>query len=67
MIAPITIEAYLVIFWIFFLPSSPSLDNCSNLGIATVKSCIMIEALMYGTTPKANILNLLKEPPEIKS
>jgi hypothetical protein len=51
----------------FFRPSSPSLASFSNLGMTTVKSCMMMDALIYGVILMANMENLLKEPPEITS
>ena len=63
---PIPIDKYLVILCIFFLPSSPSLESCSNEGIAIVNNCTMIEALIYGETAKANMLKFFKAPPDIK-
>jgi len=54
---------YLVISAIFFLPVSPSFWSSSNFGIAIVRSCIMIEEVMYGVILNANTENCSKEPP----
>ena len=57
------IVTYLVIDAIFFLPSSPSFCISSNLGIAIVRSCIMIEDVIYGVMLSAKRDILSNEPP----
>ena len=52
---------------IFFLPSSPSFCISSKAGIAIVRSCIMIEDVMYGVIFKANTDMLRNDPPVIAS
>ena len=52
--AKITVP-YLVHLAITFLPSSPSLDNLSRAGIATARSCMMIDELTYGVMLIAKI------------
>ena len=48
-------RVYLVIsFW----PCSPSLASASSLGMTTVRSCMMMEAVMYGMMPRANTATL---------
>ena len=57
-------RVYLVItFW----PCSPSLASSSSLGITTVSSCMMIDAVMYGMIPSANTATLPRAPPENRS
>ena len=56
---------YLVRAEIFLLPSSPCLDNLSRGGIATARSCIIIDELMYGPIPIANNVPFISEPPVI--
>ena len=41
-----TIVRYLVYCEIFFLPSSPCLESCSKAGMPTLKSCMIIDALI---------------------
>ena len=60
-------DKYLVYSEIFFLPSSPDFCISSSDGIATVKSCITIDDVMYGVTPRANNVNWLNAPPDIIS
>jgi hypothetical protein len=45
----------------------PSFAIASRLGIIIVKSCIMIEDVIYGLTLNANIDIFFKAPPESKS
>ena len=52
-------------FAIFFLPSSPCLDNLSRGGIATARSWMIIEELMYGPIPIAKSVPCASEPPVI--
>ena len=54
---------YLVIAAIFFLPSSPSFCISSSFGIAIVRSCMIMEDVMYGVILRAKMDILLKEPP----
>ena len=49
---------------IFLRPSSPSFDQRSKVGTTTVKSCKIMEALIYGVMLMAKIENLLNAPPE---
>ena len=49
---------------IFFRPASPSLLSFSRYGQTTVRSCRMIDAVMYGMIPRAKIVSLEKFPPE---
>ena len=55
---------YLVTLVIFFCPSTPSLPHCSSVGTTTLRSCRIMEALMYGVILIAKTENLLKAPPE---
>lgn len=48
---------------IFFLPSAPSFCISSSFGIAIVKSCIMMEDVMYGVMLSAKTDILVNEPP----
>lgn len=48
---------------IFFLPSSPCLESLSSAGIPTVKSWMMMDALMYGPIPMANSVPYCSAPP----
>ena len=57
------IVTYLVIDAIFFLPSSPSFCISSNFGIAIVRSCMMIEDVIYGVMLSAKRDILSNEPP----
>ena len=63
-IRPRITVVYLVICAIFFLPSSPSLDSLSSAGIATHKSCRIMDELIYGVTPMANMAPYSNPPPE---
>jgi len=62
-----TIERYLVYSLIFFLPSSPSFCNSSKRGIAMVRSCTIMDAVMYGVMFNAKMDILVKDPPVITS
>lgn len=56
---------YLFNFW---RPASPSsLESLSSAGITIANNCITIEAVIYGLMLIANIENLEKAPPDIKS
>ena len=46
---------YLVIVFNFLRPSSPSYESSSSAGIAIVRSCIIMEDVIYGVTPNAKI------------
>ena len=61
------IVKYLVTFWIFLYPSCPSFRHSSNVGITEVRSCIIMEELMYGVILMAKSENLLRAPPENRS
>ena len=50
---PRTTVTYLVMEAIFFCPSS-SFASLSRGGIATQRSCMMIDELMYGVIDRAN-------------
>ena len=53
---------------IFCLPTSPpSFINFSNEGIIIANNWITIDAVIYGLIDIANIENLEKAPPDIKS
>ena len=52
---------------IFFLPSSPSRCISSSFGIAIVRSCIMMEDVIYGVILNANTDISLNDPPVIAS
>ena len=53
------------VYWVSLAwPAWPSFLSCSNLGITTVSSCTMIEAVMYGMMPSANTLSRSSAPPE---
>ena len=54
---------YLVIAAIFLRPSSPSFCISSNLGIAIVISCIIMDEVMYGVMLSAKMDILSNEPP----
>jgi hypothetical protein len=41
----------------------PSLEILPNRGITAVSSCIMIDALMYGITPRENTAQFSSAPP----
>ena len=56
---------YRVYSRIFFLPSSPSFCISSNLGIAIVISCIIMEDVMYGVIFNANTDICVNAPPVI--
>jgi len=49
---------YLVSCIIFFLPSSPDFCISSSEGIATAKSCMIIDDVTYGPTPSENMVKL---------
>ena len=66
-INPRSTVPYRVVCVIFLRPSMPSFDHCSNFGTTTVKSCMMIDALMYGVILIAKMENLLSAPPEKRS
>ncbi len=52
-------------YWLILnRPYSPSLERASSCGKITVKSCITIEALIYGLSPKAITEKLINVPPE---
>jgi len=50
---------------IFFWPSGPLLDRRSRAGMAMVRSCMIIEELMYGVIPMAMMVMLEKLLPVI--
>ncbi len=51
--------------WVsFFWPTAPSSRHCSNLGMTTINSWMMIDAVMYGMMPRPNTANLVRAPPE---
>ena len=54
---------YLVIAVSFLRPSSPSFCISSSFGMAIVKSCIMMEDVIYGVMFSANNDMFRKEPP----
>ena len=54
---------YLVYLLIFFLPSSPDFWSSSRLSKPIVRSCKMIDAVIYGPIPNANSVKLLNAPP----
>ena len=54
---------YLVMEAIFFLPASPSFCISSSFGIAIVRSCIIMEEVMYGVMLNANRDIFSNEPP----
>ena len=57
-------RVYLVIcFW----PCSPSLASSSSFGMTTVRSCMMIDAVMYGMMPSAKTATRRSAPPENRS
>ncbi len=60
---------------IFLRPDSPSFFSASKVGETAVKSCMMIDAEMYGmmlsakivmrpSAPPANMLNMPRMPPD---
>ncbi len=57
-----TIVTYRVVWLIFFCPDSPSLDQASSFGITTWRSCMMIEAVMYGMMPSAKTASRRERP-----
>jgi hypothetical protein len=57
------IVRYLEISAIFFLPSSPSFWSSSSLGMAMVRSCIIMEEVIYGEMFNAKMDISVKEPP----
>ena len=54
---------YLVIAVIFFRPSSPSFCISSSAGMAIVRSCMIMEAVIYGVTDNAKIDICSNDPP----
>ena len=53
------------LYWVMtFWPCSPSFCSSSSLGMTTVRSCMMIDAVMYGMMPRANTATRLSAPPE---
>ena len=58
-INPNTRAVYLVYAFIFFLPSSPDFCSSFKLSKPIVRSCIIIEAVINGPIPNANIVKLL--------
>ena len=57
----------LVIFSTLILPLSPCLFNLAKGGITSAESnWIIIEAVIYGVTPKAKMENLVNPPPPSK-
>ena len=49
--------------WVsFFWPTAPSSRHCSNLGMTTISSWMMIELVMYGMIPSPNTANLVERP-----
>ena len=57
------IVTYLVIAVIFLRPSSPSFCISSKAGNAIVRSCIIIDDVIYGVTLSAKIDICVNEPP----
>jgi hypothetical protein len=60
-------DRYRVYWLILFRPYSPSRLSAWSDGTTPVMSCMMIEALMYGFTPRATIEKFESPPPEIRS
>ena len=60
------IEIMRVHWLILRRPVSPSLLSSSMRGIAFVRSCITIDAVMYGERPTRIIERLVKPPPEMR-
>ena len=58
-----TIVMMRVMFVSFFLPSSPCLERRSSAGMPTVRSCTIMDALMYGPIPSANSVPFASAPP----
>ena len=56
-----------VIRFILMRPASPSRDIFCSDGITGVSSCMMIDAVIYGNTPRATMLMRRKAPPENRS
>ena len=55
-------------YWlIFWRPYSPSRCSAWSDGTTPVMSCMMIEALMYGFTPRATTEKFVSPPPENRS
>ena len=58
---------YRVAWVIFLMPISPCFCHVSSFGITTVRSCMMIELVMYGMIPSENTANCVSAPPENRS
>jgi len=54
---------YLVYWLIFAWPTSPCSESSSTAGTITPRSCIIIDAVIYGEIPIAIKANLSKAPP----
>ena len=60
------IPKYLVIWFIFCLPVCPCFLSSVKYGIISIcNSCIIIDAVIYGITPNANIEKFFNAPPPI--
>ena len=60
------IPKYLVIWFIFWRPVCPCFLNSVKYGMMSIcNNCIIIDAVMYGITPNANIEKFLSAPPPI--
>ncbi len=58
---------YRVHWVIFFWPTWPSFCHSSSFGITTPRSCMMIDAVMYGMIPRKNTATDVIAPPENRS
>ena len=53
------------VYWVSLAwPAWPSFLSCSNRGITTASSWMMIDAVMYGMMPSAKTLSRSSAPPE---